>query len=262
MLLEVSNEWHPEHIPGGGPEQDYLSRFFLSAPWRHIHVTYNFQPHHVPFALERSLMYRNSWVGHAECTPEVMSWAHYRVTVPPEEVHNVHFSGAAKLWDRHVPCETGVEDADFAEKLLRENLEGYTRWVQREAPQEEYADNGCFLTPSGDVVLLNDKSVSVRPLVDMAVTQVRRILQMAAREWRLCYERLLAEKPGLRKVLLEPEPPKWSQWGFNAEVEALLWGTWHPSRIKGFHHDGSYLVCMDVYGRKTVERRVCKDRLR
>ena len=28
MMLEVTSEIHPEHVPGSGPEQDYLSRFF------------------------------------------------------------------------------------------------------------------------------------------------------------------------------------------------------------------------------------------
>ena len=29
MLREVTCKYHPEHIRGNGPEQDYLSRFFL-----------------------------------------------------------------------------------------------------------------------------------------------------------------------------------------------------------------------------------------
>ena len=28
MVSEVTSEVHPEHVPGCGPEQDYLSRFF------------------------------------------------------------------------------------------------------------------------------------------------------------------------------------------------------------------------------------------
>ena len=30
MKREVTSEVHPAHVPGGGPEQDYLSRFFRS----------------------------------------------------------------------------------------------------------------------------------------------------------------------------------------------------------------------------------------
>ena len=45
-LSEVSSPLHPEHVPGSGPEQDYLSRFY--APWwTHIGVAYNFQLHQV-----------------------------------------------------------------------------------------------------------------------------------------------------------------------------------------------------------------------
>ena len=44
MLRDVQQELHPEHIPGAGPEQDYLSRMF--APyWTHISVKYKFQLH-------------------------------------------------------------------------------------------------------------------------------------------------------------------------------------------------------------------------
>ena len=47
-LREVVQELHPEHIPGAGPEQDYLSRMY--APyWSHISVKYNYQLHHLYF---------------------------------------------------------------------------------------------------------------------------------------------------------------------------------------------------------------------
>ena len=47
MVAEVKSEQHPEHISGAGPEQDYLSRYFASKPWRHIDVKWNYQVHHV-----------------------------------------------------------------------------------------------------------------------------------------------------------------------------------------------------------------------
>lgn len=60
MKREVTCLNHPAHIAGNGPEQDYLTRFFAASksPWRHIDVSYNFQLHHVPFAMEKVLEYR------------------------------------------------------------------------------------------------------------------------------------------------------------------------------------------------------------
>jgi hypothetical protein len=43
-LRDVKSDVHPEHIPGGGPEQDYLSRLFAHC-WHHISVTWNWQLH-------------------------------------------------------------------------------------------------------------------------------------------------------------------------------------------------------------------------
>ena len=38
MIAEVTFEEHPDHVRGNGPEQDYLTRFFASAPWRAMDV--------------------------------------------------------------------------------------------------------------------------------------------------------------------------------------------------------------------------------
>ena len=45
-------ERHPEHVGGGGPEQDYLSRYFFGAPGRHIDVRFNFEPRQVINTME------------------------------------------------------------------------------------------------------------------------------------------------------------------------------------------------------------------
>jgi hypothetical protein len=47
MRLELMSEHHPEHLPSTGPEQDYLTRFFASAPWHALDCKWNYQPHHV-----------------------------------------------------------------------------------------------------------------------------------------------------------------------------------------------------------------------
>merc|ERR1719242_1514282 len=51
MLFDVTCEEHPAHVPGNGPEQDYLSRFWADAPWTHIEVGYNFQMHQLFYAI-------------------------------------------------------------------------------------------------------------------------------------------------------------------------------------------------------------------
>ena len=87
-LRGISAPLHPEHIPGSGPEQDYLSRFY--APWWiHIDVSYNFQLHHVFYNLEACL----PWI-HANSLSldELERWLPTRLTVP---------SG----YDSHRACE-------------------------------------------------------------------------------------------------------------------------------------------------------------
>ena len=47
--------WHPSHIPGNGPEQDYLSRFYAHT-WHHLSVKWNWQLHWTFHALEAVLL--------------------------------------------------------------------------------------------------------------------------------------------------------------------------------------------------------------
>ena len=54
MLLEVCSKRHPERVQGNGPEQDYLSRYY-APKWRHISLKYNFQIHHIFYAMESAL---------------------------------------------------------------------------------------------------------------------------------------------------------------------------------------------------------------
>ena len=50
MLKEILDHDHPSHICGTGPEQDYLSRYYVDH-WSHIEVSYNFQLHQMFLAL-------------------------------------------------------------------------------------------------------------------------------------------------------------------------------------------------------------------
>ena len=50
MFREIEDQFHPEHIPGSGPEQDYLSRFYANE-WTHISIENNFQLHQMFYTL-------------------------------------------------------------------------------------------------------------------------------------------------------------------------------------------------------------------
>ena len=159
MKGEVTAVLHPEHIPGSGPEQDYLSRFFAATPWHHISVRYNFQPHHVPYALEYYL--RN----HAR----LGTWLPMRLEMRPEDIHNVHFSGALKLWDQFVPVVSKEPHDEFMRRLFQSNFP---------------SSNEC----DGHV---QHEDKRVRDVVDLAKTRVREVLSTAERTWRQCLGRLL-----------------------------------------------------------------------
>ena len=110
MLLEVISEIHPEHVPGSGPEQDYLSRFVAMSgtPWHSINVAYNFQLHHMPYALNDVLSWRESTAERGGDWTDV-EWMPPRLMLSHKDIKNVHFSGDVKLW--HVILDT-VGDAN------------------------------------------------------------------------------------------------------------------------------------------------------
>ena len=103
MISEVTSEVHPAHVPAGGPEQDYLSRFFAVSctPWHSIGVPYNFQLHHVPYALNAVLRWREFMAQSGEDIPDTaeVEWLPARLRLSAEDIQNVHFSGEVKIWN-------------------------------------------------------------------------------------------------------------------------------------------------------------------
>jgi len=140
VLREVRQESHPEHVPGAGPEQDYLSRLF--APyWRHISVKYNYQLHHVLYNLENV----TDWLGAPSFSDE---WLPTRLTLPVEEINVVHFSGTLKMWDRdYLSSES---DLHFAARMLKNNdSERYQKYLavplqKMFADAQEQPDSGLL----------------------------------------------------------------------------------------------------------------------
>lgn len=268
---EVMQELHPEHIPGSGPEQDYLSRFY--APyWSHISVKYNYQLHHVFYGLESVLPW---WTASKEEPRE--DWLPARLKLPPEEVAVIHFSGTLKMWDRDysVGCHAGApgeSDADFAERILRSCSPAcYERWVERSAGAEAYAPFNVAVEECGaggrkfwamapatdSVYAAADARQSVEPLVAGAVGRAAGSSLRAAVRWREDFESLLAAHPILgnsARALLETlgkaaSPAEAPFWIFQP-VE-VFWGTdgtWYPAVVTEVHRCGRVDVTLALDG--------------
>lgn len=124
MLQELSEDCHPSHIKGNGPEQDYLSRYWAGAPWTNMAVEYNYQLHQMFFALHPDM--RES----AERTKFLQD---------PRRIKIVHFSGepAAKPWHRVLDKKfkhlwnDRSRDAEYLQIFAEEFL-GWWYWVKRD----------------------------------------------------------------------------------------------------------------------------------
>ena len=105
MLSEVTCKFHPCHVAGSGPEQDYLSRFFAArkeSPWHHISVAWNYQLHQSFFAIERVIAWRAFMETSKErvFSPAEKEWLPERLRMDLDEIQVVHFSGEMKMWHR------------------------------------------------------------------------------------------------------------------------------------------------------------------
>jgi len=167
MIAEVTCETHPEHIKGNGPEQDYLTRFFAWAPWHSIDVRWNFQLHHIPFALESVLeWYRNLLDRQDELEePErEQSWLPPRLSIDLETIGIVHLSGDVKPWHlildavqnrdqsravQHATSFWKDKLEEFGEYLMANCCESHERWVTKSASVADYAAFGVELSGDG-----------------------------------------------------------------------------------------------------------------
>lgn len=301
MVAEVTSELHPEHMPSNGPEQDYLTRYFASAPWHALDVRWNYQIHHIPFALEQVINFRRFTLERGEeLSEEDRAWRPPRLRARPDEIGLVHFSGDTKLWHLCLDAaqETGQRRAvehfpskwteidSFAEHLLRTCCKSYTRWVDRSEDPCDYEDFGCELTAAGGIRLLPGSGDDLTPVVDEAVAQLRSVARLATRVWRDCAQRLLAESPS-RTLLEDLQRPSVPDGSFRpgARVEVLwrhglpeeLLGRdalrveeakareqlWLPAKVVSVHADGHHVVRYDRGGTwGDTERRVPSSRLR
>jgi len=244
MVTEVNSPEHPEHVRGNGPEQDYLTRFFASAPWHHMHVGWNYQVHHLPYALEQVVAWRRYQLeceGLREFREDEHGWSAPRLEMDLEDVGIVHFSGDVKPWHLvldavqdynqrravdHAPSVWGDRDiTSFGEYLLQRCCASYRLWFSKDAEAERYAEFGCVLRDDGRIEIRHQidgvtnasaddgspsaahRSVDIMDTVDFAVTKVRGITCTALREWHDSAKRFLSASPGSLEALASPSTP-------------------------------------------------------
>lgn len=121
MIQEVRDGNHPSHIPGNGPEQDYLSRYYADK-WHHISVEYNFQLHQLYYAL------------HPKDAVNSL-----RATLCRKGLDNlkvIHYSGdkGFKPWDYVTQLEMEKEPMQLEEFIqsVLEGFQGYMLWSEKD----------------------------------------------------------------------------------------------------------------------------------
>ena len=259
VMREVEQEMHPEHIPGSGPEQDYLSRLY--APfWSHISVEYNFQLHQVLFSLEHVLESLKYWG--EEALRE--KWLPPRLKLDVEHIYVIHFSGTLKLWDRDFSsAQTGETDDQFADRLLR-NCSGrsHWRWIERASHDEDYRrfnvdlvrhpvlghGNSTFAITADAVRNQGTHGINLDASIARATSLAKAATRKAVVQWRLHLDDLLDAHPkdlGSCSELLEKlgkaTQPRYCEFWPMQHVE-VFWeqdNLWYPASVIHRHADGS-----------------------
>ena len=273
MMCELHAELHPEHLPSPGPEQDYLTRFFAASPWHCLDVRWNYQIHHIPFALEYLLRWYRKVLDYGDTLSDAdLEWLPPRLAISPEDIGIIHFSGDVKLWHlcigsvdgdeerrravEHVPLAEWMDTNSFTDLFMRESCQGYARWVARSGTREDYMDLGCVLLDGGNIQLLGgDVSKDVTSLVDDMVKRWRDITWLATNTWRQCAARLVEGSPGLLDNLSRPVVPVGSyapgtrvrvRWlsGYAAEDDEGMF----DACVMSVHKDGRCVVRYDSVG--------------
>ena len=242
-LKEVSLQVHPERIPGAGPEQDYLSRFFAPS-WTHIGVIYNYQLHQAFYALEHFLAHSMS--GHASED----AWCPERIAVDTEDLRIIHFSGELKMWDRDFLGDES--DSDFANRLLRNCSPQNARlWIDREGEDWEYQREGVNKDQEGRFY---HRDVCLEPAIEAGVKAILGAAKRAAQQWREDLEAIpdlfpgLPALPELLKQLREPEWPAEAYLARGARVLVRCGNHEYPGTVIAIHEDLTYMVKFDEAG--------------
>ena len=205
MISEVTSEVHPAHVPGSGPEQDYLSRFFAVSctPWHGIGVAYNFQLHHVPYALGYVRRWRQFLAGSSEEIRKAaeVDWLPARLRLSAEDIQNIHFSGEVKIWDMVLETLDVCRDPSSSE-------EAHARWTNKEEFINHLLRSCCddYGQWEEGVVLAEDASQDVADLVEEVYSRLQHVARLAVATWSDCADRLLERTPRLLDELRYPKP--------------------------------------------------------
>ena len=275
MLSEVTCKYHPCHVAGSGPEQDYLSRFFAArkeSPWHHISVAWNYQLHQSLFAIERVL----EWHSFIQRSTQVFSeeekeWLPERL-MNLEDIGVVHFSGEVKMWHRILEAtaaysaasseddrrrevrhelakrigeDGGNGDIVFAERLMSYQR-GHSLWISRTAEPEDYERYGC--RREGKRIFVGDKDITLA--LDRMAQKVVGVAVNATNVWFKCYEKLADHDSGILGTLQNPCVPEGCfnlgtrvevSWTIGQGSRATV--TWLPAQVMGVHADSKdYIV--------------------
>ena len=249
VLRDVTLRYHPERIPGNGPEQDYLSRVFAPS-WSHIGAAYNFQLHRLFHSLEPALWYG---VSDPLLLPE-------RLRLRVGDVKVVHFSGELKIWEYVLKMSAMIEDVsveEFAGKMLRHCSEYYCRlYLDLEGTAEEYAKVGLSKDDDGKLLSNWDDldSDSMNRVLENALALVCGAALRATQSWvQECKAMHLAfpALPPLREMcerLVRPSWPIGACFQYQERVNIWWHSEWYPATVVASHADGRYSVVFDEGG--------------
>ena len=257
-LKEVRTPVHPERVPGNGPEQDYLSRFF--APnWTNISPTFNYQLHRIFHAMEAALYWGSAEVEHLPG----------RLKVEVDDLCMIHFCGELKLWDYDPANGESIEE--FADRLLRD-CAGYPvgLWFDETGSAEEYAAYNTKHNPDGTWTNLREDGDT--KIVGTIIERGKRLAYGAALRatevWIQAYEELpklfqeLPPLPELRNALKTPDWPEDAVFSHNEQVEVYWKGDWYPAQVEAAHTDGTFSILFEYKGFSSTGARLWPSYLR
>jgi len=250
VLKEVRMPVHPEHIPGNGPEQDFLSRIF--APWwTHIGVAYNYQLHRTFHALEGAVHDAPVILG-----TDNSGWSYdgpERLVLSLEEIKLIHFSGHLKMWDRDF--SSSQDDDAFADQLLRDCAGDFCRiWIDKAGRYFEYEERGVILEDEGFVHRDPAVGKAVGPLIDRALEMAIGAARLAVQSWNKALQELpvrwpaLPPMPELLERLRRPKSLPGAAFELGTRVEVWTRGNWFRATVRATHDDGTVSVEFEEAG--------------
>ncbi|CAK9110748.1 unnamed protein product [Durusdinium trenchii] len=198
MQAELREPWHPGHVRGNGPEQDYLSRFYADRPWRHISVEHNFQVHHMYNALD----------------PRLTDAERLVVCQNYQTVRIVHFSGNAgvKPWTRCLQKGFGWPSRDQDEEYMQSFLSdyhSYLLWVKKDPERwnkmernmfDESSLRGFSLGQDGAIYFEDESGKVLKETSQEAITAVMDATRYFLKSW---FDMLEAATALLQRNLVE-----------------------------------------------------------